>query len=329
MKQQKAETLQFWNDFYAQQESINKEWILQPNTALLDKLLLHGSSKNKALPRRILEIGCGTSTLSRDLFLHLRRQRQQQQQQQETQDDNNNDNVLQVVATDASELCIQQLRQRDAAVLDCSSGGALDYQVWNLTEPRPNNAASWKGSFDLVIDKGCLDTFLYRSRLRGTRKTELIHTVLRHIYATLCPRTGRYLVVSPRRKMNVFRDFPGFAVTRYELLHHHDDVNDSLVFGDLDGSDKQQQQQQQQQQTPPSTVYLHSGTPNPQYDPDTPQGSTAKPPQEEDVCPNCGLDFLTFRHGEALDGRGRAFWYRRWKGHCVHCRGGGEYGCQS
>lgn len=299
MKQQKAETLQFWNDFYAHQESINKEWILQPNTALLDKLLLQGSSSSSSKTLRILEIGCGTSMLSRDLFLQLR-------QRQEKQDDNDNA-VLQVVATDASELCIGILRQRDAALLDGSSG--LDYQIWNLTEPCP---AAWKGHFDLVIDKGCLDTFLYRSRLRGTRKTVLIHTVLNHIYTTLRPRTGRYLVVSPRRKINVFRDFPGFAVTRYEL--HHCKLND-LVFGDLDGSDKQQQQ-------PPSAMYLHSGTPNPHYNPETPQGSTAKPPQDEDLCPNCGLDFLNFRQGEALDGRGCAFWYRRWKGHCVHCRGG-------
>ena len=99
---QNERTLRFWDDYHC--ENDEKEWILQPTNELIKQIALHvpqfppvQSSKvengpikemtpircnigdfnylppqqHPKKPLRILEIGCGTSTLARDLWLHL------------------------------------------------------------------------------------------------------------------------------------------------------------------------------------------------------------------------------------------------------------------
>jgi hypothetical protein len=123
----------------------------------------------------------------------------------------------------------------------------LEYKVWNLTEaPNPN----FLNYFDIVLDKGCLDTFLFRTRMRGSSGTgssqiavvpPLLYTVLHNVAACLVvPGTpsnttttitdttdskdqdntsqivrhyGQYKVLSPRRKIKCLRDHPDFTVT--------------------------------------------------------------------------------------------------------------------
>eukprot|EP00977_Amphora_coffeiformis_P020792 scaffold8504_cov267-Amphora_coffeaeformis.AAC.1 len=313
---QKAETLQFWNDFYTSAERADQEWIVQPNHALLDKLWEEGVDGRDG-SCRILEIGCGTSTLSRDLYLYW-----------QSKHGGGGDVPIYVLATDVSPVCIQQVRQRDANLLVQSppqqannntkntAAFGLDYQVLNLANPPP---PEFMASFDIVLDKGCLDTFLFRSRHRGpqqhqTAQNSLVHTVVRHVHQCLRNHHGRYLILSPRRKIKVVRDFPGFvSVTRHDLRAR------GIVVGELDGSSRDKDE--------PVATFLHVCIviQHSACDSSADDVVLQSPPQEEqqphdtNPCPGCGVTFYNFRKGEGFEGRGSAFWFRRWKGHCQHC----------
>ena len=297
--EQKTATLRFWEDYYNSHVEETKEWIVQPNEALLDKIL-----PTRRRPLRLLEIGCGTSTLSRDVHAYLNLKND------DARPPSFPDNSLQmshVVATDASMTCIDQIRRRDAAVL---ADGTLEYQTWNLTEPPPT---AFHKYFDIVLDKGCLDTFLFRSRTRGPRAHLLLQTVLNHIYQCLTPHHhGQYILLSPRRKLKFLRDYPGFAtVTRLALdpLGHR---------GDLDGRHGQKDE---------TLTYVHtcSIALDHTFEPNDKKNTTVCDeitllPTNDSTCAQCHLTFLDFRKGESIEGRGAFFWYRRWNGHCQHCR---------
>ncbi|KAL7570542.1 hypothetical protein ACA910_004314 [Epithemia clementina (nom. ined.)] len=315
---QRKETLEFWNTFYREQEleqqqqnkqqeqpeqeqrrqtqfeterceSLNKEWIIQPNEALLEKLFESFFAETKSLSEldekspdkgslspslRILEIGCGTSTLSRDVYLYL-----QQHLAMSTFVHKNNVTILEVMATDASPVCIAQMRKRDAQWLkrehesnndrgeQQQQQSGLEYQVLNLTEPEEDQHRAFQNKFDFILDKGCLDTFLFRSRKRGQQKCQIIHhptaksssaepaatsasphaavsysymlplvkMVLDHVWSWLKPETGRYLILTPRSKVvREVRDYPGFVSP---IRRHVLDANLFLI-GDLDGNAK-------------------------------------------------------------------------------------------
>lgn len=355
---QRQETLKFWDDFYAAKQNAPQEWILQPNQALFDRLLdAAGMSDNRAFdeekggaaaslssPRRavcrILEIGCGTSTLSRDLFLYW-----QQISRSASKNKNDATTALQVVATDVSEVCIQQLLKRDAKTLhrqqqrtkDAEACSFLEYKVWNLTLAPPE---SFLESFDLILDKGCLDTFLFRSRQRGPpqqdeqyvngKEARLTTTVLNHIHMCLVScdgneyhhRRGQYLLLSPRCKIKVVRDYPGFLFVAKHLL------DDDQLFkrGELDGQSSLHTSSTLSSSSSKKqlSTFLHVCQKNDTYCPGrSNMPVTGKPchPTETSTCSTCGMTFYDFRKGERMDGgRGRAFWYRRWAGHCTHCR---------
>ena len=352
---QKPETLEFWNDFYTnQQEQRNdtdaareafmssKEWIVHPNSALLEKLFgstyghhhleevtetekhdndvddehlpfcyCHDNKEKTLLASsclRILEVGCGTSTLSRDVYLYLCRQRERELQEQQQHfkshaaSDHENGAILttsstaaldgrriHVLATDASPVCIEQMKRRDRQWLSSSlsndysddqhqhdnqdvdnNNEGLEYRVLNLTEPQPN----FMEQFDYILDKGCLDTFLFRSRKRGGGRTfgcrshsnnsnitvpselngggtntttcrgcgsgayhsssPLVHLVLDHISSWLRPGSGRYLILSPRSKLREVRDYPEFA----SVVRHALDDPSLFSIAALDGKPK-------------------------------------------------------------------------------------------
>ena len=223
---QKASTLRFWDDFYASQEQndcsseLKKEWIAQPSEGLFDTVLRASATSpthvscdnntNRFPPRRILEIGCGTSTLARDFYHFLKQQFPSQK--------------FHVVATDVSEICIQQMLRRDDAHLRSTKDNVdknvegLEYVVWNVTHPPPGNFVDY---FDLILDKGCLDTILFRSRNRGPRRFALMDTFLINVASCLRQATAtdgncasRYLCISPRRKIKALRDGTRFQYTQ-------------------------------------------------------------------------------------------------------------------
>lgn len=325
---QKAETLQFWDDLYRKQDvdkevTYHPEWIVQPDRVLLETIREHlpavdrKNDDDEMGGLRILEIGCGTSTLSRDLYLHL-------------QTTLLRGNKITVVATDASEICIRQQRRRrrdhrgllhhvrgDDDKKDTIPDDSLDYRVWDVSRPPP---VSFIDAFHVVLDKGCLDTFMFRSRTRGPQQPQqpghLVSTVLGHVHQCLRENNGsnreeghqsRYLVLTPRRKIKWIRDYPGFArVVRYDL-------HGTVSRGQLDGKDGDDND---------VPTFLHVCTKDPSFDSGE-RGDivsrTVVHPVDTDACPGCGQTFYDFRRGEALEGRGSVFWYRRWNGHCQHC----------
>jgi SAM-dependent methyltransferase len=202
---QNEKTLQFWEDFYRSENVQSKEWIVQPSDSLFRSILgslrcddLNDSTIDDDHDRTllVLEIGCGTSLLSDALCHYWERQESQRR--------------LHVIATDVSQVCIEQQRtlQAERDQKRCLSSAFLEYQVLNITESR----AELVSQFDLILDKGCLDTCLFRSK-----NTEAwIDVVLHHLYSWLKP-SGVYTILTPRSKIKHVRDYPGFDVSRKVL----------------------------------------------------------------------------------------------------------------
>jgi hypothetical protein len=328
---QKEKTLHFWDDYYCREASIGKEWILQPSSALvqqiLDQIVVPNEStrhNESSTDLHALEIGCGTSLLSVELCAAWEQRSLSFQSR------------LHVLATDVSPVCIEQQRAKlDRHVSARSENGGeaaptstLAYQVLNITEHRQKDDA-WKGKFDLIVDKGCLDTCLFRSK----KATMWLDTVLNNIHGWLKPKTGVYVVITPRSKLKAVRDFPGFAVSRRPLTaehygrgdleprsgctgqhksNSHAQNNVGVIAEVTDSSDWQQQ-------------YLYSCR-------RVPLDSTEKERAEttdslsatSDRCPACGISFASFRlrHCQTRD-RADTYWSRHWAGHTLHCKGDG------
>jgi hypothetical protein len=254
---------------------------------------------------KVLEIGCGTSTMSRDFYLHCIKEEQSRHRP----------TPLLVRATDGSQVCIDQCLQRDnefvrrtdattrtgmtTATTATTSrdnsdrhttsvsppkrqyteeeeeedeeddddeedreesgsegeGGGLEYEVLNIAQP-PTSDDEY-GVWDAIIDKGCLDTFFFRSRNRGggsggggcdERSSTIsaaaykrtyphdVRTVLDNIWLRLTNvdksdnddgggnggRTGGgvgiYMLISPRRKIKAIRDYAGFVSVEKHVI---------------------------------------------------------------------------------------------------------------
>jgi len=145
-----------------------------------------------------------------------------------------------VVATDANTVCVERNRERDAEHLaaesnDDNSSSTLRYEALNIAaDPRNRRALhqQWKDrKFNVVIDKGCLDTFLFRSKKRGGLSSALMQRILSNtcsmmrvaeddVDETQCGSSRRsccYLVLSSRTRFRELRDSPLFDVTRERL----------------------------------------------------------------------------------------------------------------
>jgi SAM-dependent methyltransferase len=195
---QNERTLRFWDKFYESEDpSTDKEWMLQPSQALLQRL---SQCLEKKASYRILEIGCGTSSLGRELGKYMRTNPPAGEDQPS----------VYVLATDVSEVCIRLNQERDAGLLDQGENTSLEYKVLNIVESHPE----LEGKFDLILDKCCLDTLLFRTRQRGG---ELIRSVVDNIQSWLS-EDGVYVILSPRSKFKMVRDYAGFSsVNRFEL----------------------------------------------------------------------------------------------------------------
>jgi SAM-dependent methyltransferase len=271
-KMQKEKTIEFWNKFHQQESS--KEWILKPSKALFDVIPLHG---------RVLEIGCGTSHLSRDLYLF------------------GNETCTSFVATDVSAVCIQSNQKRDETLL-AASKGKFSYQVLDVLEPDQKLV----DSSNVILDKGCFDTFLFRSGHQVSK--QLVKRLLDNIHRWL-KDGGKYIVLTPRSKLKLLRDYDGFSSVKRTVMDESNDV----VLGDLDGSGGS------------DAVYMYVCDKDCSYSPGNGVAFRDKYDislqSEDHACSSCGLSFRMFRNGEDMSGKGINYWSRRWRGHCVHCRG--------
>ncbi len=276
---QNERTWQFWDEYYTAQENYAQEWIVEPTIDLMERLSEHLPQHNSTI--HILEIGCGTSTLARKFWSYLLKK----------------DIDAHVIATDISSVCVEFNLQRDALT---STEHRFEFRTMNVTEQHPD----LHESFDIILDKGCLDTFAFRSKQRGQNQPYnlLIRTVLDNIHSWLKP-DGVYWVLTPRQRFRSVRDFRGFqSVQRVDLT--------TIPRGELVSTQHH--------------TYLHVCKKNQQYIPNT--GESAFRTENEEViddasfCSNCHMTFYDFRKGEPVDGRGKAVWWRQWRGHCRHCK---------
>ena len=187
---QKRSAVDFWNEYHEGSGATGepKEWIARNTPHLLD-LLISGIAEreeggcrhhwHRARTIRIMEIGCGTSTLSRCLLSHLRQRREQQPTSLSS-------SSYQVVATDVSHVCIQNNRDRDFDFTTSLAGtdDNLRYEVLDALSTADIDAKfqSEESRYHVVLDKGCLDTFLFRNT-RGKKSTERHPPLLATLYS--------------------------------------------------------------------------------------------------------------------------------------------------
>jgi hypothetical protein len=390
---QRDRTLQYWDSIHAETIAHShdilaaKEWILQPTNSLLqcivDKCFLsivhqhedkvkdvvekpdndnNGGDDDDDNVIRILEIGCGTSCLSRNLYDFLVQLIHHDIEIHDGQGVCNQHwkgTKIELLATDVSDVCIDYLRQRDAhhALAHHNSSFnrlhsiTLKYDVLNVVESHP----PFNNRFDLILDKGCIDTFLFRSRCRGSTYRNygpIIQQVLHNIQSWLRSTTSIYAVMTSRQKHKSLRDYRGFetvgiaeclytgkSVCSDEILWSGSlpqamigpSLNNSITLivpGELEGQTKQNTARG------PRSIYLHRYRKRKINNPiltlsgDVPSSVleeifnvNARRPADNERCPACNVCFYRFRKGETLRGRGEQFWFREWRGHCIHCKG--------
>jgi Methyltransferase domain len=302
---QRQGTLQFWDDYHA--DHTRQEWISKPSDEVLKMIFEqfhnHGNNhfddhNNISDPLTVLEIGCGTSTLVRDVKGYFETQYRKQQICRN----------IHACGTDVSPICIDHLCQRDRHHVMLQNhhhqnNGQLEYKVLNVVD----NDASTLHKWDLILDKGCIDTFLFRSRQRGPNAdyNDLIQRVLDNLHSWLRSHSGGlYMFISPRTKIKAVRDYQGFSsIHRYTLPPHS--------LSTLEGTNH-------------DSGYLFVCAKNNNYIPGISlpfrRQSNQQTPKDDTICQHCGVSFLRFRKGESLQTRGAAIWMRQWEGHCKHCK---------
>lgn len=222
----------FWDDFYANEtgdDAADTEWIVQPTESLFDQIFLHIPHPQSQSPSPcscdILEIGCGTSTLARDLLHYL----------VSTASSNNQPSACRIsmTATDVSEHAILQNQRRDddetleqPAELQSHHSSprtttdtptAVHYQVWNVVDDSPSIVFEQMAAFDVVLDKGCLDTILFRT---DKRRVEAVAAgFLNHVHQAMrSDDSSVYLVITPRRKHVLLQSYQGFISVQRHVL---------------------------------------------------------------------------------------------------------------
>lgn len=310
-QQQKLTSIEFWDRYYHNHESIT-EWILRDSQSLLALISsqLMTSSNLQRGTKKILEIGCGTSCLARSLLQHLVDRRQNGEAKGNC--------GYSVKATDVSDVCIQQNRARDSAYIN-SLGGGVDELRYDKLDVLGHDLGCGADSckYDIIIDKGCLDTFLFRNA-RKDKRTEshppLLVCLLTNVYRLLKNGSGRYIFVSPRSKIPSVRDFAGFAEVKRVAMYGS---------GDLDGKRRQPEESKWRKSHLAYVYICVKGGPieidnEGSLFHDTYDTSLSN---DQDTCPKCAISFGDFREGRDITQKGELVWGRIWKGHKTHCKG--------
>lgn len=215
---QNHKTKKYWDAFYtdlpshvpkqSQSSAIEDdggsfEWIVANSPVLLDEILMmfpqRSQEDDSAGQLNTLEIGCGVSKLSRCLLQRLKQKRA-----------GTNDLVsYRFVATDISEVCIDQCSLRDSqfiSSLNETNKDTLKYETLDILTSKPTR------QYHVILDKGTLDTFLFRSK-RTKKGSELYPSLLlpllNNIHAWL-KSGGKYIIISPRGRIKAVRDYIGF-----------------------------------------------------------------------------------------------------------------------
>lgn len=217
--------------------STHTEWIVSPGD-VLRFLPTHGQPQTL----QVLEIGCGDSLLGEAIYDHLTRLANDRERGAEGTSADEPEQHVSVVCTDISPVAIDRLvaRQKqedserrrrpglhylvaDATELPATFGFTSDGDDHDKQDEERNGescmaqslaAALGAGAsspesprhllFDVVVDKGCADTFQFRGKTNES--DELLRQLFHSVYAVLRPG-GAYLVVTPRRKVKHLRSW--------------------------------------------------------------------------------------------------------------------------
>jgi SAM-dependent methyltransferase len=253
----------FWDDFYTTNGPT--DWITKPPLHFLLPSMLPGSS----CTMRVLDIGCGTSPLSLELLHHI------------------------TIAHPAVETTALALDLSEAAIQHLKSAHphpSITYSTCDLTTPELRTKAS--GQWDVVLDKGTSDTFLYRT------DTRLSTTILTQLYTDIngmLSPDGVYCIVTPRKSggfVPILRRF--FDVTRQELPR---------AGGLLDHTDEDARK----------VVYLFRGKRK-----EVPLTSNDEADDLADTCTKCQITREDF---ESSNSGKKSRMAAKWKKHLHHCKG--------
>ena len=309
LAQQKDQTILYWDKFYtdinerldstdknAPADNNDVEWIVSDKPVVLDEI---SSLFPQQLSMSMLEIGCGVSKLSRSLLERII-ERQHSSQQYE------------FVSTDVSLVCLEHNRARDASyIASLPDSSSLSYVELNALKQLP---LSQLQKYDVVLDKGTCDTFLFRSK--RTQKASATHppllkSLLNNVHRLL--RSGckaKYIIISPRSKLKSIRDFNGFASVSRTKMNTDLLGNAVLVKGNAEHK--------------PVNVYIYECIRNDSYHPDSdePFGNGGlEAINAEAICVKCGVSFKTFLGNVEIQDQGAVQWTRRFRNHIIHCKG--------
>lgn len=307
--EQNDKTIDFWDAFYTDlsacvngqpSDGNDLEWIVSSKPVVLDKILsLFPTQPQNNI--RILEIGCGVSQLSRCLLERTIRQ----------QGDGKSQHAFDFVSTDVSLVCLEQNRARDSAYIDSLDSCSLSYAELNVVKELPPCQLH---KYDVVLDKGTCDTFLFRSK-RTQKGSEahapLLIPLLNNVHRLL--RRGcraKYIIISPRSKLKSVRDFNGFASVNRTRMST-DLLGDAvLVKGNAEHK--------------PTHVFIYECTRNDSYHPDTDEPFIDKgltTINNDSICGKCHVTFKAFLGNVHIQDQGVVQWTRRFSNHTIHCTG--------
>jgi hypothetical protein len=339
IRKNSTQLLEFWDNYHGKNCSEeSKEWILKDSHPLLKTILLSIPS-NDATDIRMLEIGCGTSRLSRSLLEYIFQRRH---------DSSKSASLIHhrfhITSTDVSKACIRLNKERDYGFINNLGIGTdlLQYRYLDMTcSEQELDQDLITTPQDIIFDKGCLDTLLFRSKWKPKRDRcsdcdtksgaielhpPIVELFLNNLHSMLRPNGGVYLLISPRSKLKAVRDFRGFrSVARRKI-----DGTSGMIPGDLESgnlnSNSSSYDNVNERTNKKKCAYAHIYTcvRNDDYiverdDSFVDSYGIKNIPLDCDVCPKCGISFLSFRSEEAIDVKGAACWTRRWKGHFHHC----------
>jgi len=283
---QRSKTLVYWDQVHEENhQSSAIEWIADPSSTILEKLASYLPSES---PLRLLEVGCGTSCLSKSLYQHITI---------------HPCNVDEFCVTDVSPVCIQHNQTRDAEFIR-HHHPRFRYKIWNILDNIDGSSSKNDKPFDVILDKGCLDTFLFRSETRI--QSVLVAKFLRFLHSWC---TKKYIVITPRSKLpTLLRDHPGFLSIQKNILTER--------IGVLVGSNKGKPKNER--------AYVHVCIIDPNYTCPSLMvmnysNDTASNEVVKLTCDKCGISSNEF-FGQLNSCLSQAKKIRQWKGHQTHCR---------
>jgi SAM-dependent methyltransferase len=186
--------------------SSHTEWIVSPTEVLRYLPTLH-----RHLRTRVLEIGCGDSLLGEAIYDHLTKLANDRRELGGAEGTvaEEPERHVSVVCTDISPVAIERLRARqEREDSEQRRRPGLEYLVADANDLPAAFGFTSDGDgrllFDVVVDKGCADTFQFRAKTNES--DALLRRLFRSVHAVLRPG-GVYLVVTPRKKVKHLRSW--------------------------------------------------------------------------------------------------------------------------